>query len=155
MKEATAFLGLTPQTRSLTAPTAAPSDRAETESARAQSLYDRARPVSADDPAGRYLAQRGLDPQQTPDLRYHDNVYYLAGADLRRSPAILTPITSADGTLRGLIASFSRPRARPFPSRRTASPAMRRPRPTLPPGSASATPPTSPSARQSKTLLSS
>ena len=109
MKEATAFLGLTPQTRSLTAPTATPSDRAETESARAQSLYDRARPVSADDPAGRYLAQRGLDPKQTPDLRYHDNVYYLAGADLRRSPAILTPITSADGTLRGLHRLFLTP----------------------------------------------
>ena len=109
MKEATAFLGLTPQTRSLTAPTAAPSDRAETESARAQSLYDRARPISPEDPAGRYLAQRGLDPQQTPDLRYHNNVYYLAGADLRRSPAILAPITSADGTLRGLDRLFLTP----------------------------------------------
>ena len=109
MKEATAFLDLTPQTRSLTAPTAAPSDRAETESARAQSLYDRARPIGPEDPAGRYLAQRGLDPQQTPDLRYHDNVYYLAGADLRRSPAILAPITSADGTLRGLERLFLTP----------------------------------------------
>ncbi len=109
MKEATAFLGLTPQTRSLTAPTAAPSDRAETESARAQSLYDRARAIGPEDPAGRYLAQRGLDPQQTPDLRYHDNVYYLAGADLRRSPAILAPITSADGTMRGLDRLFLTP----------------------------------------------
>ena len=115
MKEATAFLGLTPQTRSLTAPTAAPLDRAHTESARAQSLYDRARPIGPEDPAGRYLAKRGLDPQQTPDLRYHDNVYYLAGADLRRSPAILAPITSADGTMRGLDRLFLTPEGEALP----------------------------------------
>ena len=116
MKEATAFLDLTPQTRSLTAPTAAPLDRARTESARAHSLYDRARPIGPEDPAGRYLAQRGLDPKQTPDLRYHDNVYYLAGADLRRSPAILAPITSADGTLRGLDRLFLTPDGKVLPA---------------------------------------
>ena len=106
MKEATAFLDPAPQTRALTAPTASPLDRAEAETARAQALYDRARPISVDDPAGRYLAKHGLDLQQTPSLRYHDNVYYLAGGDLRRSPAILAPVTSVDGTLRGLDRLF-------------------------------------------------
>ena len=116
MKEATAFLGLTPQARTLTAPTTAPMDRTEAESARAQSLYDRARPISADDPAGRYLAQLGINPQQTPDLRYHDNVYYLAGADLRRAPAILAPITAPDGTLRGLQRLFLTPSGEALPA---------------------------------------
>ena len=116
MKEATAFLGLTPQTRTLTAPTTSPMDRAQAENARAQSLYDRAQPISADDPAGRYLTQRGIDIKQTPDLRYHENVYYLAGADLRRSPAILSPITSADGTLHGLQRLFLTPAGEALPA---------------------------------------
>ncbi len=109
MKEAAAFLDPAPQTRSLAAPAASPLERAEAETARAQALYDRARPITDDDPAGRYLANHGLDLQQTPGLRYHDNVHYLAGDDLRRSPAILAPITSADGTLRGLDRLFLTP----------------------------------------------
>ena len=116
MKEATAFLDPAPQTRALTAPTASPLDRAEAETARAQALYDRARPITADDPAGRYLAKHGLDLQQTPGLRYHDNVYHLAGADLRRSPAILAPVTSADGTLRGLDRLFLTPAGEALPA---------------------------------------
>ncbi len=52
MKEATGFLDLTPQTRTLTAPTTAPVDRAQAETARVQALYDRALRISADDPAG-------------------------------------------------------------------------------------------------------
>ncbi len=106
MKEATGFLDLTPQTRTLTAPTTAPVDRAQAETARVQALYDRALRISADDPAGRYLTARGIDPREISELRYHANAYYLAGADLRQAPAILAPITSTDGTLRALDRLF-------------------------------------------------
>ena len=102
MRDATKFLDARAATQTLQPASAAPEERTETNARRARELYDRARPITADDPAGRYLANHGLDIPGPDQLRYHDRVYYLHGDDLRHSPAILAPITTTDRTMCGV-----------------------------------------------------
>lgn len=102
MKDATAFLQPERAPHSLKAPSTSSDQQAAAACARAQALYERSSPIRTDDAAGRYLASLGLDVRDAGPLRYHDRVFYLVGDDLRRSPAILAPLTAEDGSVRGL-----------------------------------------------------
>ena len=71
-------------------------------------IWNAARAVSADDPASRYLAGRGLDLALYPDaLRHHHALMYWIEVDgkphqLGSYPALLAAITSPAGDLAGL-----------------------------------------------------
>ena len=106
MKDATAFLDAPAPVQTLHPATAAPSERALADAQRAQALYDRAQPITPDDPAGRYLEKHGLDIADVAELRYHDRVYYLHHDDLRQAPAILAPVRTPDGQLLALDRLF-------------------------------------------------
>ena len=102
LKEAGRFLDPAPASPSLGAPSASPGERAAAGARQARALLDRAEPVRPDDPAGRYLAGLGLGIEDAGALRCSEHAWHLVGDDLRRSPALLAPLTTPDGSLRGL-----------------------------------------------------
>ena len=102
MKDATSFLQPEGAVHSLQPASTSSDEQAAQAGARARALYERSAPIRADDAAGRYLAKLGLDIQDAAELRYNDRVFYLVGDDLRRSPAILAPLTAEDGSVRSL-----------------------------------------------------
>ena len=102
MKDATSFLRPEQAVRTLQPAANSPDQQAAHASARAEALYERAAPIEPDDPAAHYLASLGLDVADAGALRYHERAFYLVGQDLRRSPAIVVPLTATDGSLLGI-----------------------------------------------------
>ncbi|MDE0408415.1 MAG: DNA primase, partial [Alphaproteobacteria bacterium] len=82
-----------------------------------------ARPIGPDNPAGRYLASRGLDLEdaRAAGLRFRPDVWVQVDGDKRELPALLAPIRALDGTLEGLqrifLASDGRKAPIPDPKR--------------------------------------
>lgn len=115
LKEAGRFLDPAPASPSLGAPSASPDERAAAGARQARALLDSAEPVRPDDPAGRYLAGLGLGIEGAGALRYSEHAWHLVGDDLRRSPALLAPLTTPDGSLRGLDRLLLTPDGEPLP----------------------------------------
>ena len=115
LKEAGRFLDPAPARPSLDAPSTSPDERAAASARQARALLDSAEPVRPDDPAGRYLAGLGLGLEDAGALRYSEHAWHLVGDDLRRSPALLAPLTTPDGSLRGLERLLLTPGGQPLP----------------------------------------
>ena len=105
MDEARHFLGdqatLTPQVAQRQQ-TAAGGD----EDGRARRLYDRARPITANDPAARYLENRGLSSDDAPDLRFIPTAMVKLGEEIRKMPAMVVPIRALDGRIEAVQRIF-------------------------------------------------
>ena len=95
MDEAARFLGLPPPD-----PEAGSADRAF-----AAMLRD-AVPVTPDDPAGRYLASRGLAAGDAEGCWFHPTLWVRVGGKVREEPALIVPLTGADGHLRAVHRIF-------------------------------------------------
>ncbi|MCY4582747.1 MAG: relaxase domain-containing protein, partial [Chloroflexi bacterium] len=102
MKEATTFLDAPTAAQALQPPSASADELSQAHSQRVQALYDRARPISQEDPAALYLDKLGVDISDVAELRYHERVYYLHHDDLRQAPAILAPVRTPEGRLQEL-----------------------------------------------------
>ncbi len=71
-------------------------------------VLEGAAPVRPDDPAGRYLASRGLAPEaaHAAGLRFRPDVWVQVDGGKRELPALLAPVRALDGTLEGLQRIF-------------------------------------------------
>lgn len=82
-----------------------------------------AEPVRPNDPAGRYLASRGLalEDAHAAGLRFRPDTWVQVDGEKRELPALLAPIRALDGTLEGLqrifLADDGRKAAIPDPKR--------------------------------------
>ena len=108
-KEARRFLSLPAAERPAPAVSAAacrPVNRAGLET-----VLARSRAIRADDPAGRYLASRGLAVEDARDagLRFRPDAWVQVEGRKRELPALLAPIRAPDGTLEGLQRTFLAP----------------------------------------------
>ena len=76
-----------------------------------------AAPVGSDDPAGRYLASRGLalEDARAGGLRFRPDAWVQVEGETREMPALLAPIRALDGTLEGLQRIFLAPDGRKAP----------------------------------------
>lgn len=74
----------------------------------ARGMWHSARQIEASDPAGRYLASRGLAlPGTATALRFHPSLsYWNAGREIGRFPALLARISRLDGLGAGLHRSW-------------------------------------------------
>jgi conjugative relaxase-like TrwC/TraI family protein len=106
MREATNFLGRADSPRVLQAAAASPAERADADARRLQALYDAAPAIAPDSAAARFLDSHGLDIADAAHLRFQERAFYLQGDDLRQTPAILAPLTTADGSLKGIQRIF-------------------------------------------------
>ena len=108
-KEARRFLSLPDAERPAPAVSAAacrPVNRAGLEQ-----VLARSRAIRADDPAGLYLASRGLAVEDARDagLRFRPDAWVQVDGRKRELPALLAPIRAPDGTLEGLQRIFLAP----------------------------------------------
>lgn len=73
-----------------------------------ETVLARSRTVGADDPAGRYLALRGLavDDARDAGLRFRPDAWVQVEDERRELPALLAPIRTPDGTLEGVQRIF-------------------------------------------------
>lgn len=71
-------------------------------------------PVGPADPAGRYLASRGLavEDARAAGLRFRPDAWVQVDGETRELPALLAPIRTLDGTLEGLQRIFLEPDGR-------------------------------------------
>ena len=106
MRDATSFLGRAPSPAVLQAASSSAAERADADARRVQALYDAAPPIAPESAAGRFLHRHGVDIGDTAQLRFQERAFYLHGDDLRRAPAILAPLTTADGSLKGIQRVF-------------------------------------------------
>ena len=97
MDEAARFLGLPPPEP------AANADAAE--GSFAAMLRD-SLPVAPDDPAGRYLASRGLAAGDAEGCRFHPTLWVRVDGKVREEPALIVPLTDADGRMRAVHRIF-------------------------------------------------
>lgn len=67
-----------------------------------------AEPIRPDDPAGRYLASRGLaiEDARAAGLRFRPDTWVQLDGEKRELPALLAPIRALDGTLEGMQRIF-------------------------------------------------
>ena len=115
MREATNFLGRADSPRLLQAASGSPGERADADARRLQALYDTAPAIPPDSPGGRFLENHGLDIADAAHLRFQNRAFYLHGDDLRQAPAILAPLTTADGALKGIQRIFITPDGNELP----------------------------------------
>ena len=115
MREATNFLGRADSPRLLQAASGSPGERADADARRLQALYDTAPAIPPDSPAGRFLENHGLDIADAAHLRFQNRAFYLHGDDLRQAPAILAPLTTANGALKGIQRIFITPDGNELP----------------------------------------
>ncbi|MCY4501945.1 MAG: toprim domain-containing protein [Alphaproteobacteria bacterium] len=80
-------------------------------------VLDGAAPIGPDDPAGRYLASRGLalDDARAAGLRFRPDTWVQVDGEKCELPALLAPIRALDGTLEGLQRIFLAPDGRKAP----------------------------------------
>ena len=94
MDEAALFLGLPPPE---------PAAKAAPTAGRAfAGMLREARPVTPDDPAGRYLASRGLAAGDAEGCWFHPTLWVQVDGAKAEAPALIVPLTDAAGQLRAV-----------------------------------------------------
>ena len=86
MDEAARFLGLPP-----------PEPAANAAEGPFAAMLRDSLPVTPDDPAGRYLASRGLAAGDAEGCRFHPILWVRIDGKVREEPALIVPLTDADG----------------------------------------------------------
>ena len=109
MREATGFLGHAESPRATQAAAASHAERTSSDTQRTQALYDAAPAITAGSAAALFLDRHGLDIADAAHLRFQERAFYLHGSDLRQASAILAPLTTADGSLKGVQRVFVTP----------------------------------------------
>ncbi len=111
-KEARRFLSLPAAERPAPAVSAAPCRPVNR--AGLEQVLARSHAICADDPAGRYLASRGLAVEDARDagLRFRPDAWVQVEGRKRELPALLAPIRAPDGSLEGLQRVFLAPGGR-------------------------------------------